>query len=327
MPNSFRSLASRWGFFGVVSAIAIVLLVGLPAHAAGSGYVTLEWDPSTDPEVVGYVVEYGESPRSYVSQLDAGNAIMFTVWNLDVGQTYYFSVRSYTVAGALSDYSNEESGQAQSPDGTVVQPPAAPSALTAAVDASNAQAQLINLAWTDNSNSEDWFIVERALDGVNFQYLAQTATAKVTAYADVSVLPQTTYSYRVIAQATNGGNSDPSNVASATTMAIPNDAPRADAGGPYSGDVGRSLRFDARGSSDPDRDSLTHAWDFGDGSTGTGTRPKHTYSSAGSYTATLFTTDGQGGSDSDTATVTVQAPSGGGSSGGGRSKGGRGRKR
>ena len=99
MPNSFKvGLVFRWGAFSVISAIAIVLLVGLPAHAAGSGCVTLEWDLSTDPEVVGYVVEYGQSPGGYLSQQDADNVIMFPVWNLEVDQTYYFSVRSYTAS-------------------------------------------------------------------------------------------------------------------------------------------------------------------------------------------------------------------------------------
>ena len=109
MPNSFKSLVFRWGAFSVTSAIAIVLLVGLPAHAAGSGCVTLEWDLSTDPEVVGYVVEYGQSPGGYLSQQDAGNVIMFPVWNLEVDQTYYFSVRSYTASVTV---------QAQSGDGS-----------------------------------------------------------------------------------------------------------------------------------------------------------------------------------------------------------------
>lgn len=310
MPNLFESRCPGWGSLCVPAVVALTVLASVQTRAEGSGYVTLEWEPSTDPEVVGYVVEHGETPGNYTSQEDASNAIIFTVWDLEVGQTYYFSVRAYTATGLFSDSSNEEVGQAQYPDGTVVPPPAAPSGLTAAVDASHALAQVINLAWTDNSNSEDRFIVERALDGVTFQYLGQTPAPDVRSYADASVLPDTTYSYRVVAQATNGGNSPPSGIASATTSATPNTSPTSNAGGPYSSEVGQEIVFDARGSSDPDGDPLTFTWDFGDGRTATGPRPRHSYASAGNVTPTLFVSDGNGGSDLDTATAAVQAQTG-----------------
>ncbi len=50
--------------------------------------------------------------------------------------------------------------------------------------------------------------------------------------------------------------------------------------------------FDGRGSSDPDADELTFAWDFGDGSTGSGDRVSHTYHSAGTFQVTLTVSDG-----------------------------------
>ena len=42
--------------------------------------------------------------------------------------------------------------------------------------------------------------------------------------------------------------------------------------------------FDGSGSSDPDGTISSYAWDFGDGSTGTGVKPDHTYTTAGDYT-------------------------------------------
>ena len=41
--------------------------------------------------------------------------------------------------------------------------------------------------------------------------------------------------------------------------------------------------FDASGSQDPDGDDLQYAWSFGDGDTGAGSTPGHTYGAAGSY--------------------------------------------
>ena len=91
-----------------------------------------------------------------------------------------------------------------------------------------------------------------------------------------------------------------------------NNAPVANAGGPYSGDEGTSISFDASGSSDADGDALSYAWDFGDGNSGSGATPSHTYAAAGTYTATVTVSDGQD-SDQASATVTVNSVGGGGS--------------
>ncbi|WP_256792263.1 PKD domain-containing protein [Terrabacter sp. Ter38] len=66
--------------------------------------------------------------------------------------------------------------------------------------------------------------------------------------------------------------------------------------------------FDATASSDPDGTVTGYAWDFGDTGSGTGSRPTHTYGSAGSYPVKLTVTDDQGATNSVTKTVTVTAP-------------------
>ena len=76
------------------------------------------------------------------------------------------------------------------------------------------------------------------------------------------------------------------------TVTITNQAPAANAGGPYNGVRNPAITFDGSGSSDPDGDALTYAWDFGDGTTGTGAAPTHAYATLGTFTVTLVTNDG-----------------------------------
>ncbi len=83
--------------------------------------------------------------------------------------------------------------------------------------------------------------------------------------------------------------------------------PVADAGGPYLAAAGQVIRFDGTGSWDPDGDPLSYNWQFGDGTTGTGSTPGHAYGSAGTYQVTLTVSDGRGGEGIDTALCTVQS--------------------
>ena len=70
---------------------------------------------------------------------------------------------------------------------------------------------------------------------------------------------------------------------------------------------GHQVRFSAVGSYDPEGEAIQYAWDFGDGSSGSGTALQaiHTYKAAGTYTVTLTVTDAQGASSSATLTVSV----------------------
>ena len=81
---------------------------------------------------------------------------------------------------------------------------------------------------------------------------------------------------------------------------------------PTNGPAPLTVDFSGTGSSDPDDDQLTYQWDFGDGSTpAQGANAQHTYQSAGSYTASLTVSDGQGGTDTDSVTIVVDDPDGG----------------
>lgn len=89
-----------------------------------------------------------------------------------------------------------------------------------------------------------------------------------------------------------------------------NTAPTAEAGADLDADVDEPLAFNGSASFDPHNDDLAYAWDFGDGGTGSGATPSHTFAAADTYTVTLTVTDICGAFDADTLQVTVTEDSG-----------------
>ncbi|HET9532559.1 MAG TPA: choice-of-anchor D domain-containing protein, partial [Blastocatellia bacterium] len=93
--------------------------------------------------------------------------------------------------------------------------PAAPSNLTATV-VSDTQ---IDLSWQDNSDNELGFRIERSQDGFNFTEVGAVGS-NVTEFSDTTAFANTTFFYRVLAF-NSFGNSNPSNIADATTQPPP----------------------------------------------------------------------------------------------------------
>ena len=128
------------------------------------------------------------------------------------GATYYYRMIAVNGAGNSAP-SNTASVT------TLVTPtvPAAPSGLSASAD----DIGLVNLTWTDNSDDETGFQLQRAADaGFTVNVAVNLLGADITSFADTSVAEGITYYYKVIAF--NGvGNSDPSNTAVVTTLVTP----------------------------------------------------------------------------------------------------------
>ncbi|MGA2281384.1 MAG: Ig-like domain-containing protein [Verrucomicrobiota bacterium] len=74
-----------------------------------TGSVTLVWNASTDPSVVGYNVYYGGASGAYTNEICAGNATNATISGLVEGTTYYFAATTYAVSGRESPFSSEVS--------------------------------------------------------------------------------------------------------------------------------------------------------------------------------------------------------------------------
>ncbi|MGH9861796.1 MAG: fibronectin type III domain-containing protein [Candidatus Acidiferrales bacterium] len=181
---------------------------GLTATTASSSQINLKWTDNATTED-GFRIErcLGAGCTNFVqiAQL-AANATVYNSTGLAAATTYAYRVRAYNAIGN-SAYSNTAEAT------TKPSIPAAPSNLAAAAVSSSQ----INLTWTDNSNNEDGFKIERCLGATcqNFAQIAQIGP-NATAYSDTSLSAGTAYRYRV--RAFNaGGNSPYSNMVSATT--------------------------------------------------------------------------------------------------------------
>lgn len=90
--------------------------------------------------------------------------------------------------------------------------PSAPTALSA----TTASASQINLAWTDNSNNESGFKIERSTGSSTTYTEIATVSANINTYSNTGLTASTQYNYRVRSY-NSAGNSAYTSVASATT--------------------------------------------------------------------------------------------------------------
>jgi PKD repeat protein len=179
-------------------------------------------------------------------------------------------------------------------------PPAAPSDLAATAISANQ----IDLAWTDNSDDEDGFRIERCTGAecVDFAHIAGVGQ-NVNAYSDGGLAAETTYRYRVAAF-NDGGDSDWSNEAEAITPPPPdNQWPVASF--TY---ACAYLACTFTDTSTDDGEVVAWSWTFGDGATSSARHPSHTYTAAATYTVTLTVTDNNGATGVASEQVTVTAP-------------------
>jgi PKD repeat protein len=77
---------------------------------------------------------------------------------------------------------------------------------------------------------------------------------------------------------------------------------------PTSGPGPLAVSFSSAGSVDSDGTVTSYSWTFGDGSSSSAANPAHTYTSEGTYVATLIVTDNGGLSSTAAVTITVTPP-------------------
>jgi hypothetical protein len=170
--------------------------------------ISLFWTDNSDNEI-GFSIERSLSSSSGFSQIATvgANVTTYDDSGLIPFTTYYYRVRAFNGAGS-SAYSNTDDAT----PAPALQPPAPPSGLTATVASSTS----IQLTWSDISNNEDGFSIERSLSSSSGFSQIATVGGNTTSYTSTGLNPATTYYYRV--RAFNGvGNSAYSNTDDAIT--------------------------------------------------------------------------------------------------------------
>ncbi len=226
--------------------------------------------------------------------------LSFTVPQLGITSPTQFSI---SVAGETTEGGSIQSGSSftatiyPGPSITSITPPVVQPGQQVSVDVEAANANFVQGTTTANFGA-----------GISVGGAASGASGPVTVNgnnsitASISVDPAAASGVRTVTVTTGDETATSLNGLTVESAAT---APVARPGGPYTGTTGQAIVFSGTASTDPDGLALTYAWDFGDGSQGSGGTPTHTYSKAGSYTVKLTVTDTSGLSASANTTATV----------------------
>jgi hypothetical protein len=211
--RSFSSSRGSASNRGLTVAFIPIAPTNVTATATSPVTITVSWT-DTNTGGASYKIEQslnGTSGWSLVGTTLIG-ATSFGDSGLTASTAYFYRVRGSNINGESSPSSNATA--------TTQGVPMAPSNLVAtAVNSSQ-----INLTWTDNSNNETGFVLERSLDGISGWSSIATPVANVASASDTGLSGSTQYFYRI--KAVNaGGSSSYSSTANATTTVGPPAAP------------------------------------------------------------------------------------------------------
>ncbi len=179
----------------LISIITLSFFAILLAQNALAGTATISWNANTEPDLAGYKIYYGTSPRSgacptggYPNVQSVGNVTTYAFNNLTSGFTYYFSVTAYDTSNNESTCSAEVSKIIPAGDTTA---PTISSIAASSITSSGA-----TITWTTNESSDS-----QVEYGLTTSYGSQTTlnTSIVTSHSQTlsGLSANTLYHYRV----------------------------------------------------------------------------------------------------------------------------------
>ena len=234
--KSFRVRSRwQWSMRSSVLMLAILLLSTLPfvnlqasnlarpatptnlaATAVSPTQIDLTWQDNSDNED-SFIIQRNtvdHSPTYVVIATVGANETSFNDTTPNCDTLYYYRVLAHRSTSSPPESLPSDPANATT---HACPPPNAPSSLSATA---SSQTQ-INLAWTDNSDDETNFRIERSPDGSAWGEIG-TAAADATSYNDTTLSCGSTYYYRVRAYRSGDGLfSEYSNPANDTTAPCP----------------------------------------------------------------------------------------------------------
>lgn len=176
-------------------------------------YIALSWTDNSSNET-GFTIQRQVGVGTWDNSYDTvgANITTYDDLNLDPGEYNYRII-------AYNPY--DDSPPSNEADAVILDIPLSPTNLEAVGDSGTAT---VSLTWTDNSDNETGFIIQRQVDGGGWNDSHDTVAPNVITYDDGPGLPNGTYNYRIVAYNGNG-NSNPSNDDSAIISTSAPEAP------------------------------------------------------------------------------------------------------
>ncbi len=168
-----------------IAVLNIEAQIPAPSAVTASLYdsntVSINWMDNSIDET-GFMIERsanGTSTWIQIATTTFASVTYFADTGLTVG-TYYYRVRAYNGLG-LSAYSLPSAPVS-------VVPPVAPSAVFASITDPNTPYRYITVTWTDNSQDELGFLIDRSNDGSTWFHLATTTYPNLPLFNDASAV-------------------------------------------------------------------------------------------------------------------------------------------
>lgn len=157
--------------------------------------------------------EFPDTGFIYIDKVTS-NVTAYDDTGLSPNKTYYYKIGAWNTTvdpPILSDVVSATTEES-------ITQPAAPSGLQASPLAKTSNS--IQLTWTDNSDNETYFLIQRSLTNYGFTQLA-TVAPNQTNYTDTGLTPCTTYYYRVYSHNSGGPSSTAASDLASTAPAPP----------------------------------------------------------------------------------------------------------
>ncbi len=208
----------------------------LQLTVTGATSIFLQWQPSSDAD--SYRIERSTQAAAGFAEVGAVDerTTSFSDSGLVANTTYWYRIRSENRVGISASFADASATTAE----TAPSPPSALSTQAVAYDT-------VRLSWTDNSQNEDSFVVERRLStDATYSVVAAALAANATTWDDDTCGAETTYLYRIKAH-NAAGDSGYAESAPVTTLALPTGPYSLSATAPGDGTIALSWSLPANG--------------------------------------------------------------------------------